>query len=68
MLMHGLGSRLKLRGHAARLSLSGGERGSSWTEESRLTTRMVPLQSGNLGGVTDGLGSSPASSALSRSA
>ena len=30
----------------------------------RSTTRMVPLQSGHLGSVTDGLGSSPVSSAL----
>ena len=68
MLLHGLGSRLELRGHAAHLSCSGGERGSSWTEESRSTTRMVPLHSGHLGRVTDGLGSSAVSSALVRSA
>ena len=67
MLLHGLGSRLKLRGHAAHLSCGGGERGSSWTEESRSTTRMVPLHSGHLGSVTVGLAPSAMSSALVRS-
>ena len=38
------------------VSCCGGERGSSWTEENRSTTRMVPLQSGHLGRVTDGVG------------
>lgn len=67
-LLRGLGSRLELGVHAAAVSCYGGERGSSWTEENRSTTRMVPPQSGHLGRITDGLGSSAVSSALVRSA
>ena len=68
MLLHGFGSRLDVGAHAAHLTCCGGERGSSWAEESRSTTRMVPLQSGHLGRVTDGLGSSAVTSGLVRSA
>jgi hypothetical protein len=68
MLLHGVGSRLELRVHAAARCCLGGDRGSSGVEENRSTTRMVPLQSGHLGRVTDGLGSPVSSSALVRSA
>ena len=58
MLLHGSGSRLELNDHAASFCCGGrGDRGSSCTEESRSTMRMVPLQSGHLGRVTHGLGS-----------
>jgi hypothetical protein len=63
-----LWSEADVRVHAAHLSCCGGERGSSWAEASLSTTRMVPLQSGHLGRVTAGLGSSAVSSGLVRSA
>ena len=67
-LLHVVDSRLEWRVHAATLFCCGGERGRSWTEENRSTTRMVPLQSGHLGRVADGLSSWVVASALVRSA